>query len=175
MMNVHDEKISQLLAKYRLKITCGREEGCREVSFCQDDGFWRDVFSDDDRYNGFGMSEEMAAPILAVIEDVIPYSYDYYYDWLPVRKPESKLIYERMQDVRLKVFNSPFDSSLGKIAERLKYSEFAYDRRVERSARDYQEQALNLRRIEMAALYKLFMKWLHPAEGVFVDFWVSGP
>lgn len=169
--NTHDDKMSRLLAKYRLKIARGNEKGCNEFVFYIDKGF----YGRDWEESRLDMSEETAAPILGVIEDVIPYSYDYYYDNLPVRKYETKLIYERMQEVRLKVFENPLDPSLGKIAERIKQSDFAYDKRAGSYVKDFQKRSLILRRYDLAALYKFFMKWIHPAECVFVDFWVSGP
>ena len=67
------------------------------------------------------------------------------------------------------------DPSLGKIAERIKQSDFAYDKRAGSYDKDFQRRSLILRRYDLAALYKLFMKWIHPAEWEFVDFWVSGP
>ena len=87
--NTHDDKMSRLLAKYRLKIARGNEKGCNEFVFYIDKGF----YGRDWEESRLDMSEETAAPILGVI----------------------------------------------------------------------------------AALYKFFMKWIHPHEWEFVDFWVSGP
>lgn len=162
-------KISKLLDKYQLRIACGGKDTYSEFSFVRDEGFWNDGFIDES--TGLYMSEEMAAPILAVIEDIIPYSYDYYYENLPVRKVEAEKIYNRMQEVRLTVFQNPLDPSLGKIAERLRYSEFSSGRRFRESV----DSILFCRRYELAALYKFFMMWLRPYDGGYCDFWVSGP
>ena len=169
------EKIGRLLKKYRLELFLGDEKGCREVDFYEDDGFWGDGFIL--KQSSVGMCEEMAAPILAVIESIIPYSYDYYYDHLPVRKLETKLIWEKMQEVRLKVLRDPLDPSLGKIAERIARSEFSFDSRIDRGLpySEFCRQSLYLRRYELGALYKFFLKWLQPIEGLFIDFVAVGP
>jgi hypothetical protein len=117
------KSIKSLLKKYNLNIEIG-EDAKGEFVFTGDEGFYGGDWMDS--YTRIGMTEELAAPILAVVEDVIPYSYDYYYENLPIRKKETELIYRRMQEVRLKVLHNPLDSTLGKIAERLMYSEFAY-------------------------------------------------
>ena len=163
------DKLKKLLSKYRLDIGYGDTDMNCEFSFSRNDGFWSDEYVDETTQ--VRMSEEMAAPILAVIEDVIPDAYDYYYENLPVRKAEAKLIYQRMQEVRIKVFENPSDPSLGKIAERLRYSEFAWDYHDN----DSKERILFKRRHELAALYKLFMLWLGNGENLFFDFVVTGP
>lgn len=164
-----NNKISKLLVKYQGKISYGINDGIHEFLFSRNYGF---LGPDNiDESNQIRMTEEMAAPILAVIEDVIPYSYDYYYENLPVRRLEAEKIYNRMQEVRLKVFQNPLDSSLGKIVERLRYSEFSSGGRPRESA----DSILFRRRYELAALYKFFMMWLRPYDSGFCDFWVSGP
>lgn len=163
------DKLKKLLSKYRLNIGYGDTYMHREFSFSRDEGFAGPLFIDES--TELSMSEEMAAPILAVIEDVIPDAYDYYYETLPIRKAEAKQIYQRMQEVRLKVLENPSDSSLGKIVERLRYSDFAWDYHDN----DSQERILFKRRHEIAALYKLFMLWLSNGENLFFDFVVTGP
>ena len=73
-----NDKISKLLVKYQGKISYGINDGIHEFLFSRNYGF---LGPDNiDESNQIRMTEEMAAPILAVIEDVIPYSYDYYYE-----------------------------------------------------------------------------------------------
>lgn len=162
------KSIKSLLKKYNLNIEIG-EDAKGEFLFTEDESFFGGGYMN--RSTRIGMTEEMAAPILAVVEDVIPYSYDYYYENLPIRKKETELIYRRMQEVRLKVLHNPLDSTLGKIAERLMYSKFAYA-----YGSGYEKnECLFLRRYELAALFKFFMMWMRPYPNGYIDFWVSGP
>jgi hypothetical protein len=164
----NEKSIKSLLKKYNLNIEIG-EDAKGEFLFTEDDGFFRGKCVDSSTQ--IGMTEELAAPILAVVEDVIPYSYDYYYENLPIRKKEAELIYKRMQEVRLKVLHNPLDPTLGKIVERLMYSEFAYV-----YGNGYEKnKCLFLRRYELAALFKFFMMWMRPYPNGYIDFWVSGP
>ena len=167
---VNSYKMTLWLKKHKLDILYGRHpcKGCSEFSFfvCDEP----DLGWDSWKTSSFlAMPEETAAPLLALIEDTIPYYYNYYYDKFHVRKEETDRILERLKTVRLQIIENPSDSALGKIAERLKWSSFTWEPvrdNVETKVRtdDDRKAVLYRRRFEIIDLLDFFSWWLRQQQ-----------
>ena len=131
----------------------------------------------------FTMSEEQAAPLLAIFESVIPYYYDYYYDKFHFRKEEVTQIQERIKIVREQLIENPCNPVLGKILERLLNSNFAWQYLDGRTATRFDEEEkreiLSQNRFRVLSLLDFFSWWLSGQRNAlgtcFDGFYVEGP
>ena len=120
--------------------------------------------------------EDKASVILDVIAEVVPSYWDHYYEQFYVRAEEAQGIVARLKEVRDIVRHNPSDSALGKLADRLMCSSFAYDREEFSVTDDYDEarkRSLFKHRRDLVALYDIFIRWLDYARGD--GFFVEGP
>ncbi len=184
---VDSYKMSVWLKKHNLDIIYGRHPNrcCGAFCFyvCDEPNLGWDSWRTCSR---FLIPEMVAAPLLALIEDTIPYYYEYYYDRIHVRKEEAAHILERLKEVRQQIIDDPSAHSLGKIPERLLWSSFASPPnpdinqiKSEAKIREEHGKVLFERRFEVVALLDFFARWLEDqryAPGIVFDgFYVEGP
>ncbi len=158
-------KISRRLSKGNMELVYGRHPFKFGSAFCFCENEETDVGWDSWKTSSsFSISEEEAAPLLALVESVVPYYYNYYYDSFHVRKEEVEQILVRLKEVRAIVAKNPLDESLGKIGERLlTYSWIWPSPSGENSQQDWGKQeksVLYSHRRELVALYDFFEWWL---------------
>ncbi|MBP5641002.1 MAG: hypothetical protein J6X55_16095 [Victivallales bacterium] len=181
---VDSYKISYRLKKYNMGLVYGRHPSKSPSEFCfcetEDD---EDIYDSWKTESGFIITEEEAAPLLALIEEVIPYYYNYYYDSFHVRREEVEQILVRLKEVRAIVSRNPLDESLGKIAERLFTYSFAWPcLPCEDGKEDWTERKKNVlysHRRELVALFDFFEWWLEGLRErphcMFYGFHIIGP
>ena len=177
-------KILKQLKKQNLDIVYGRHPYRNNSEFvfyvCDEHDLGWDAWKTS---SFFMMSEEQAAPLLAIFESVIPYYYEYYYDKFHFRKEESAQILERIKDVRLQIIRDPCDSTLGKILKRLLDSDFAWERpdgtKAVRFGDEEKREILSKNRFRVLALLDFFSWWLSEQrddpDTCFDGFYVEGP
>ena len=181
---VDSYKISQRLKKSGLDIIYGRHPNRHgsEFLFYVDDG--HEQGWDSWKASSFsGMTEEQAAPLLAVFESVIPYYYEYYYDKFHFRKEEAIEILERVKTVRRQIIDDLLGPELGKITKRLQNSEFAWQypdgKRAARFDDEEKREILRQNRFRITALLDFFSWWLaeqrNNPKRQFDGFYVEGP
>lgn len=181
---VDSYKISQRLKKSGLDIIYGRHPNRHGSEFL--------FYVDDEHEQGwdswkassfFGMTEEQAAPLLAVFESVIPYYYEYYYEKFHFRKEEAIEILERVKIVRRQIIDDPFCPELGKITQRLLNSDFAWrypdGKRASRFDGEEKREILQQNRFRITELLDFFSWWLSEQRNnpkrQFNGFYVEGP
>mgnify|MGYP004649857277 CR=1 FL=1 len=181
---VDSYKISCRLKKNNMGLVYGHHPSRSPSEFCfcetEDD---EDIYDSWKTESGFIITEEEAAPLLALIEAVIPYYYNYYYDSFHVRREEVEQILVRLKEVRAIVSRNPLDESLGKIAERLFTYSFAWScPPCEDGKEDWTERKKNVlysHRRELVALFDFFEWWLEGLREkphcMFYGFHIIGP
>lgn len=186
---VDSYKLEKRLKKSGLDVIYGRHPKRRHNEFefyvCDEHDLGWDAWRTS---SFFTMSEEQAAPLLAVFESVVPYYYEYYFDKFHFRKEEADQILKRLREVRLAVLEDPCGEALGKIAERLMQSEFAreypdsgkavrfYDAEKRKAE---MRKNLSQNRYRIVALFDFFAWWLseqlHNPNTSSNGFYVFGP
>ena len=175
---VNSYKLSKVIACHELDIVYGEHPDSphSEVMFWLSyDGAWYYPMMDDMSTIRFG-DEDKASVILDIMGEVIPSYWKHYYEDFYVRAEEVQKIQIRMKEVREIVRRNPSDPALGKLADRLMRSSFAYDCEEFSRTEDFdkaRKESLFKHRHDIVALYDIFIRWMDHAS---VDgFWVAGP
>ncbi len=112
----------------------------------------------------FKVYEGHVVPMIAVIEEIIPYYGHYYCNVFHLRHEEVEMILERIKNIRGIIIKNPSDPSLGEIAKKLLDYPFGYN--VENGEEIYtdseEEQRKNLfkNRFKIVAILDFFSWWL---------------
>ena len=117
--------------------------------------------------------EDKASVILDLIGEIIPSYWEHYYEEFYVRAEEVQRVVDRMKEVREIVRRNPTDLALGRLADRLMRSSFAWDHDESAVPEDYDEvkkKSLFKHRHDIVALYDIFIRWMDYAshDGFFV-------
>ena len=176
-------KISLWLVKKNLPVLYGRhpQRSQNEVMFYAGDE--TDLGWDSWKMSSFfSMMEENAAPLLALVEDTVPYYFNYYHKKFHVRREEAERMLGRIKEVRLQLIMNPSDTALGKIVVHLLNSSFASEPSLDADqivTDDIRRETLFKHRFEIVALFDFFAWWLEGqrnAPGLYFDgFYVEGP
>lgn len=171
---VNSYKLSKLIARHGLDIVYGKrpDDPHSEVAFWLSyDGAWYDPVMDLSTIR-FG-DEDKASVILDLIGEIIPSYWEHYYEEFYVRAEEVQRVMDRMKEVREIVRRNPTDLALGRLADRLMCSSFAWDHDESAEPEYYDEakkKSLIKHRHDIVALYDIFIRWMDYAshDGFFV-------
>ena len=179
---VDSYKLSCKFKKNNLDLIYGRHplKTCSEFCFCESEDAepgwdsWKES-------SEFLLPEELAGPLLGLVETVIPYYRNYYFDTLHVRREEVEQILAKYKELRPIIMKNPLDESLGKLTEWLLDSWFSWGQ-GNGSNDNWQElkkRILISRRREVVALYDFFAWWLtaqwHIPNLEYDGFRIEGP
>lgn len=161
---VDSYKISRNFTKNNLEILYGRHplKTCSEFCFRENekaDSGW-DSWKKSSRFMLF---DDMAAPLQGLVEAVIPYYFNYYYDSLYICREEVEQILDKYKELRPIILKNPQDARLGTIARWLiEDSRFAYYplENATDDKNENQKRSLFTHRKEVVALYDFFVWWL---------------
>ncbi len=176
---VDSYKISCRLKKNKMDLIYGSHvsKSHNEFGFCE----FKPEYNGYGHLNtesGFSITEEEAAPLLALVEDVIPYYHNYYYDTFNVRKEEAEQILARLKEMRAIVAKKSIDENLDKMSDLLLNYSFKWpslpdeDAIMDRTER--KKRILYSHCRELVALYDFFEWWLNGLH-MFEGFYIIGP
>jgi hypothetical protein len=160
---VDSYRLSCMFKKNDLDLIYGRHplHSSSDFRFCESE----DAVSGWDSWketSEFLLPEELVAPLLGLIETVIPYYRNYYFNTLHVRREEVEQILAKYKELRPIIMKNPLDESLGAITEWLMRSCFAmhFSASVGEDWKEQTKAVLHSRRREIVALYDFFAWWL---------------